>query len=1018
MTATTGPADAGIRFRTLGVIDLRGTSGQKVQSVLAQPKRTAVLAYLAVATPRGLHRRDTLVGIFWPELAPDRARAALNKTIHHLRRSLGPDVILRPSHGEIGLDWNAVWCDAAEFERLLDAGQPSEALDRYDGELLPGLHVDERAFEEWLTAERDRLRRRAVDAACRLASEAEGTGDDGASIRWLRRALELEPKNERTLRWLLRRLAATGDRAGALREFEVFANRLDAQLDTEPSPETRRLIETIRTDPATLRAPLAASDPPAFGEAPPRAGTDTPPAAEPAVTPDTSAQSPADAFGFGRARVTERGRRRPWLARHPRLAATAALALVLLATAGIMFRSVGNGEANGPPASYTTIAVMPFSYHGGDEYAYLRGGFANILAASLGAMDSDVQVVNPRTLAQSLRSMAPDELTPGTAEVSASRFGAGLFVLGDVVEVGGRLRVTATLHDRVTGADPVSVMAAGGADSLFQLVDSLSARLIDAADLEPELLTGALALRTTRSTRALNAYLEGLGLFHDGRYPAAVETFHHAVQADTTFALAYLRLSQAANWTGEWSRAGWAAGEAMRYVDSLPESERLRVRAWNAYLHGAADTAATLYRRLLARDSLDSESWFYLGEVQYHWLPTLGRPASESRAAWERVIELDRRNVGAMLHLARLDALAGDQPGFERWTQRIRAVDPSINQLIELRVIRALAFGDSLDRQITRRALAQIGNGAVRLDIARSAAVASDDLATIADHLYRWLISETDNLASEALDYVRIAHAYAARGRPDRARAVLDTLGTFHRVWAVEHGTHLATLPFLGARRGWRNQLLADLAQPIRGLPEYKRLYLRGRLHLVDGDTAALRGSIRGLDATAASLTDTIQAAQARRRLELLRAETAFKDERHADARALLGDPALPPAGALPSIGNHVLAHERWLRAELSRALGHYDDALRWYETFPDPQGYDLVYLAPARLRRAELYRRAGEPGLAAFECDRIRGLLRDAEPTVRRIYEPESPFAARPACGAPVVRSPDSVSTAALASP
>jgi len=41
--------------------------------VLAQPKRVALLAYLAAATPRRLHRRDSLLALFWPELDQEHA---------------------------------------------------------------------------------------------------------------------------------------------------------------------------------------------------------------------------------------------------------------------------------------------------------------------------------------------------------------------------------------------------------------------------------------------------------------------------------------------------------------------------------------------------------------------------------------------------------------------------------------------------------------------------------------------------------------------------------------------------------------------------------------------------------------------------------------------------------------------------------------------------------------------------------------------------------------------------------
>src|SRR5207237_8059828 len=83
-----------IEFRPLGRVDLRGHEGTPATSILAQPKRIALLAYLATAKGDACHRRDTLLGIFWPELDTEHARASLRKSLHLLRRSLGDDVVI------------------------------------------------------------------------------------------------------------------------------------------------------------------------------------------------------------------------------------------------------------------------------------------------------------------------------------------------------------------------------------------------------------------------------------------------------------------------------------------------------------------------------------------------------------------------------------------------------------------------------------------------------------------------------------------------------------------------------------------------------------------------------------------------------------------------------------------------------------------------------------------------------------------------------------------------------------
>ena len=59
----------------LGRIAVRSPEGGSADRVVVQPKRLALLAYLAL-TP-GYHRRDTLLGLLWPELDTGPARRAL-----------------------------------------------------------------------------------------------------------------------------------------------------------------------------------------------------------------------------------------------------------------------------------------------------------------------------------------------------------------------------------------------------------------------------------------------------------------------------------------------------------------------------------------------------------------------------------------------------------------------------------------------------------------------------------------------------------------------------------------------------------------------------------------------------------------------------------------------------------------------------------------------------------------------------------------------------------------------------
>lgn len=237
-----------IEFRTLGGLDLRRTDGPELDSLLAQPKRVALLAYLCLATPRGFHRRDTILGLFWPDSDESHARASLRRALHVLRHSLGEGAFHTRGDEEIAPNFDVIWCDGVAFEEKLDANQVVEALELYRGDLLPGFFLDEvPMFEHWLEEERNRLHAIASRAACLAAETSESNKDLTEAVRWARRAAELTENDERAVRRLIELLERVGDRAGALHVYDEFVGRLASELGAEPSAETQLLADRLRT---------------------------------------------------------------------------------------------------------------------------------------------------------------------------------------------------------------------------------------------------------------------------------------------------------------------------------------------------------------------------------------------------------------------------------------------------------------------------------------------------------------------------------------------------------------------------------------------------------------------------------------------------------------------------------------------------------------------------------------------------------------------------------------------------
>jgi DNA-binding SARP family transcriptional activator len=140
---------------TLGALALRDRNGRPIQSVSAQPKRMALLIYLALARPRGRHQRETLLAKFWGEREQERARKALRQALYYLRSSLGDDVIETVGDTEVGINRELLRVDVVALDEALREERFEDALALYGGELLPGFHVDDAPeFERWLDSER------------------------------------------------------------------------------------------------------------------------------------------------------------------------------------------------------------------------------------------------------------------------------------------------------------------------------------------------------------------------------------------------------------------------------------------------------------------------------------------------------------------------------------------------------------------------------------------------------------------------------------------------------------------------------------------------------------------------------------------------------------------------------------------------------------------------------------------------------------------------------------------------
>ncbi len=157
-------------LRVLGPVTVQHAADPGASSRLTQPRHLALLVYLALARPRGLHSRDTLIALLWPEHDESGGRRALRNALYNVRRELGSEVIVSVGDHLVGIEPTFLACDAVQLER---GGYAPSALED-DGEPLRGLHVDGAAeFDQWMSTERDRIRA-LLESARRVAASSSG----------------------------------------------------------------------------------------------------------------------------------------------------------------------------------------------------------------------------------------------------------------------------------------------------------------------------------------------------------------------------------------------------------------------------------------------------------------------------------------------------------------------------------------------------------------------------------------------------------------------------------------------------------------------------------------------------------------------------------------------------------------------------------------------------------------------------------------------------------------------------
>ena len=1026
-----------LRISTFGRLALDDEAGP-VGGVGSWRPTLAAMALLAVSGDQGVPR-ERLLSLLWADSSPQRARNSLKQLLSALRRTV-PESAL-PGTTILRLDRGAVTCDVWDFQGALARDDLDAAVSVYAGPFLDGFSLPGAVeFERWAEGERVRLAGEFHRAVETLAERASAVGDHRTAVSHMRRLASAEPLNSDVALRLMLAMVASGNRAGALQHFEIHSALVRQEMECSPDPAITEYAAALRELPRVA----AAGGPPARGasagawsssppsptarptdgratsptlrlvpddESPssgPPTTTAVPPTTEmlapaPGAAPATGASDdvPAAADRAGVAAspsgIRSRARKRLHLWR------PVAAGMVLGIAAFALFDRVSRSRrAPDPPSTSahgdasSLVAVMPFSVQGGPTLDHLGSGLADLLSSRLDGA-GQLRSVDSRMILEAAHTDPRRSIDQPTATAIARRVDARYFVVGSVAEIAGRLRIAAYLFDRDHGASPVArADVETTPDSVFAAADDLTARLLAERFRAPGERLSRVAAMTTASLPALKAFLSGEVALRAGRYTDAARDYRRAIDADSTFALAHYRTSQAADFTGRGEDVLPAAERALRFADRLSSQDSLLVRAFVEWRKGRLDDAERLYRAELDDHPDDVEGWFQLGELLFHDNALRGRSSIEARAPFQRVLALDPNDSEALVHLARIAYVEGRRGEVDTLMRRVLALAPA-RDVLELRAFRAFALGDrQSQKRVTNELLATPGS--VSAVTALEVAVYADDLEG-AERFGRLLTSGPRSADVRAFGHRLLAQTATARGQWRTAQRELDASARFDSTAALEMRTLLVLLPFLPVSRAELEQTRATLLAWRPAVDESEatihstahlrmhpslRAFSLGLVSARLGDTMAALGYARELESTRDSVS--------RGTVAIARATFARS------IRARVADAAGHPERALElltearwqSIASGFMTEslDRFYRAELLRRLGRGDEARGWYGSIAERATYELVYLAPSRLQLAKLAEARGADDEARRHYQRFIDTWQAADPELAPLVD------------------------------
>jgi tetratricopeptide (TPR) repeat protein len=662
-------------------------------------------------------------------------------------------------------------------------------------------------------------------------------------------------------------------------------------------------------------------------------------------------------------------------------------AAIAVVTALFAARSQRTG-AGAYAASDSLLLALPFEVHGNRVGLELAESVPSLLCEALNG-ERVTRCRDTRPAFEYVRTQRVSLTDAAARRTVVRRFRARSYLYGDATALGNRVRIAARM---VQAGDRDSLLASaveeGPADSLSAVVSRLAVQLL-AESSKSMLKEDVRAGNPRRPLAAVRAYLDGEAARIAGDFEDAMRRYDTAIESDSAFALAWMRLGQVLPYvTFDRPRAIAVMDRAVALSGPLSSRGRLMAKGYAAISRGVGAEARTAFQQVIDSDPWDFDALEALALTINVYAVALGWDRGPLADIDHRLLELDPSHFDALQRELNRAVQAKNVPRADSLLDRLERLDlPHVDREM-VRVQRLMIHGRSEEAlRILRESrdpdLPVMGVDPFLRDGDFERAIAVGDA-----------IDSPRNPEHQRL-YARIRNAWiemsrgqwnAARARLVRAREINPGIADIYIALMACELPRLDEVEYTRSRVALASHLMSEeqfsgtpggsIYQQIEGSWTATRLYALGLLDAATGRRSGAQIAARKLRRLGGSASERAWAELYATGIDarLLASEGRFKD-----ALTVL-DRSSSQSQFGSRIGLRTLTLERYLRIQLLASLGRHEDALTWGQFF-NAYWFDMVDRPRFHLLKARSLHELGREADARTEYESL----------VRRLDRPDS---------------------------